>query len=226
MIVGIMQPYLFPYLGYFQLMNAVDKYVFYDDVNYIKQGWINRNRILENGKAHLFSFELIGASSFKLIKEIQIKKNEKIKKTLSQIYGKAPFFKTIFPIIETILDYEDTNLAGFVINSLKRIAQLLDFKTEFYISSEIHKNNLLKGQDKVISICKILGGTSYYNAIGGQELYSKDIFLSTGIDLKFLKTIISPYKQFDNEFVPGLSIIDVLMFNSIDKIHQMCWSSI
>ncbi len=221
MKIGIMQPYLFPYLGYFQLMNAVDKYVFYDDVNYIKQGWINRNNILVNGKKHLFSFDLTGASSFKHINEIQINNNQKFKKTLQQSYCKAAFFKSVFPLIESIIDFNDSNLAHYVINSLKSISAFLNINTDFIKSSELAKDTTLKGQEKVIHICKLLGGSEYYNAIGGQELYSKHDFEVAGISLKFLKTKLAVYKQFNNDFIVGLSIIDVLMFNSVEKIQSM-----
>lgn len=225
MKIGIMQPYFFPYIGYWQLINAVDKYVVYDDVNYIKNGWINRNNILINKQKHLITVPLEGASSFKSINQISIshnkKQKEKLLKSVQMSYQKAPFFNLIYPIIEKTVMYEDLLISSAIIFSIKEINKYLDIDTEILISSEIEKDNTLHGQDKVINIVKALRGTEYYNAIGGQELYNKEDFAIAGIDLKFLKTGNIRYKQFNNEFVPNLSIIDILMFNSPEKVKPM-----
>jgi len=216
-----MQPYFFPYIGYFQLINLVDIFVIYDDVNYIKQGWINRNYILAKVKKHLISLELKGASSFKLINQIKVGGNKsKLIKTIFQAYTKAPYFKEVFPIIENSLNFEDDNLAMYVTNSLQNIADYLDVKTKFVVASGIEKSNDLKGQAKVLDVCKILKASEYINALGGQKLYSRDVFKNNCVELYFIKTKEITYKQFDNEFLPNLSIIDVLMFNSQDKIKR------
>lgn len=225
MKLGIMQPYFFPYIGYWQLMNAVDKYVVYDDVNFIKGGWINRNRILVNGKPQYFNVQMKGSSPFKLINEIEINNSEisinKNLKTIYMAYHKAPYFSKVNLLIEKILKNQTPNLAEYVINSIKCIAEYLNIYSEIIISSKIPKNNELKNQDKVIEICKKLNATEYYNAIGGMELYSFDEFRKNGINLSFLKTNEIYYKQFNNEFVPNLSIIDVMMFNSQEEIKTM-----
>lgn len=225
MKLGIMQPYFFPYIGYWQLMNAVDKYVIYDDVNFIKGGWINRNRILVNGKPQYFNVQMKGASPFKLINEVEVNNSEisvnKNLKTIYMAYHKAPNFLKVNLLIEKILKNQTPNLAEYVINSIKSIAEYLNIKTEIIISSKLSKNNELKNQDKVIDICKKLNATDYYNAIGGMELYSFDDFRKNGINLSFLKTNDISYEQFNNEFVPNLSIIDVMMFNSQEEIKAM-----
>lgn len=222
MKLGIMQPYLFPYIGYFSLIKAVDKYVVYDDVNYIKKGWINRNNILVNGKSNLFSISLLQASQNKLINEIEIGYDfNSFLKMIHHSYSKAPFFAEAFSVIENIVGYEDKNLASFITNSLVKISEYLKIDTEFIVSSKIEKENDLRGQEKILHICKILGATDYYNAIGGQELYSKEKFCEEGINLHFLKSNTAEYKQFDNEFVPNLSILDVMMFNSSEEINGM-----
>lgn len=224
MKIGIMQPYFLPYIGYWQLLNAVDKYVIYDDVNYIKGGWINRNRILINKEAKYFNVKLNGASPNKLINEVEVSLDEvyqkKLLKTIEENYKKAPFFYKIFPVIQRIVENKEINLAKYLEYSIREICSYLDIKTELIISSNLEKNNSLKGKDKVIEICKKLGGSEYYNAIGGQELYSFEEFKSNGIELKFLKTEEINYQQFNNEFVPYLSILDVMMFNSKEKVKE------
>ena len=222
MKLGIMQPYFLPYIGYFQLIKAVDKYVVYDDVNYINKGWINRNNILLNGQKHLFTLSLLGVSQNKLINEILVEQNQsKLLKTLETAYKKAPHFENVFPVVKNIFDYENKNLAKFVGNSIIQIADYLNIKTEFIYSSEIKKDNALKGQEKILYLCKILGTSNYINAIGGQELYDKEIFTQNNIELNFLKTEIVEYKQFKNDFVSYLSILDVMMFNAPEEINAM-----
>lgn len=222
MKIAIMQPYLFPYIGYFQLINAVDKFVIYDDVNYIKQGWINRNKILFNGKEYLFTLNIKGASSHKLIIEIEIGDNKKkLLKTLYQAYSKAPYFRETYSLIEKIFYYDEPNLAKFISNSLIKIINYYGLETQIIMSSQFDKDNTLKGEEKVLHICKILNARSYINSIGGKSLYSRENFSQEGIDLKFLKSKPIKYKQFDNEFVPWLSIIDVIMFNSREEVAKM-----
>ncbi len=222
MKLGIMQPYFLPYIGYWQLLNAVDQYVIYDDVNFIKGGWINRNNILINNEAKLFNIQMQGASSNKLINEIEVSSNQvwkkKFLKTIENSYSKAPFYKDVYPVLEDIINYDETNLAKYIVNSISQVCDYLNIDTKLIISSDINKDNELKGQDKVIEICKVLGADEYYNAIGGQSLYSYNDFKKSGIKLSFLKTNMHEYKQFNDEFVDGLSIIDVMMFNSVSYI--------
>ena len=224
MKLAIMQPYFLPYLGYWQLLNAVDRFILYDDVNYIKNGWINRNNLLDNGKAHLFTLMLDGASSFKLINETHINGTEEARnKTASYIknvYRKAPYFKTVFPMIEGIINYPETNIALFLENHFRVIADYLQIDTEILVSSRIEKDCSLKAQDKVLNICKNQGADIYINAIGGTELYSYEDFAAQGIKLQFIKMLPVEYKQFKNEFVPNLSILDIMMFNQVETIKE------
>ncbi|WEV22677.1 WbqC family protein [Clostridium perfringens] len=224
MIVGIMQPYFLPYIGYWQLLNAVDKYVIYDDVNFIKGGWINRNRMLINGDAKLFNIQMKGASPNKLINEIEVSNNivwkKKLLKTIENSYKKAPFYTDVFPIIEEIINSDECNLAKYLANSIKKVCDYLNIETELIVSSTLYKDNNLKAQEKVIAICKELKATEYYNAIGGQELYSYEEFKDVDIKLSFLKSNEIKYKQLKDEFVANLSILDVLMFNSINDIKN------
>ena len=225
MKIGIMQPYFVPYIGYFQSINAVDKYVIYDDVHYIKGGWINRNRILINGQPSYFNVPLIGASPNKLINEIEVSNQEiLIQKNLRMLegaYKKAPYFNDVYPLMEDILKCGKTNLAEYLAYSLKKICEYLDIKTELIISSTMNKDNSLKGKEKVVAICHELGGDTYYNAIGGQEMYSYDYFEENNLKLGFIDTDKIEYKQYNNEFQPWLSIVDVMMFNSKEEVKKM-----
>ncbi|KAI4444745.1 WbqC family protein [Schaedlerella arabinosiphila] len=224
MKIGIMQPYFFPYLGYWQLIKAVDEYVVYDDVTYIKGGWINRNNILLNGKKHLITIPLEGSSSFKNINEISLTKNLKLKqkilKTLEMCYKKAPYYENIMPIIKNLI-MKNENIAMLNYHSIMAINEYLGISTKIHLSSKIKKDETLKGQEKVIHINQILGSDIYYNAIGGRELYDTNSFRKNGLKLCFLEMVVKEYKQYNNEFIPYLSIIDVLMFNSVDNVNQL-----
>jgi len=219
MKLAIMQPYLFPYIGYWQLINAVDKFVIYDDVNFIKQGWINRNNIIGDETSYRLSMQLIGASSFKLINEITIGNNlTKLLKTIEHTYRKAPYFKSVYPVFQDVLCHNEKNLAKFLTASIKTICDFLEIKTHLIVSSELEKDNYLKGQDKVISICNLLQAKQYINATGGKELYTKESFSRKNVELLFINSKPIKYKQFGEQFIPNLSIIDILMFNDKPKV--------
>ena len=225
MKLGIMQPYFLPYIGYWQLMNAVDKYVIYDDVNFIKGGWINRNQILMNGEGKMINIQMHNASPNKLINEIEVLGNpiyyKKLLKTIESCYKKADYYLEVFPVVESIITQDKVNLAQYLEYSIRQICAYLSIDTQIIVSSTINKNNDLRGQDKVVEICQVLGADEYFNAIGGQELYFDEDFAAKGIKLSFLKTGTIVYKQFNNEFVPNLSIIDLMMFNSRKEIKKM-----
>lgn len=219
-----MQPYIFPYIGYFQLINAVDKFVIYDDVNFINKGWINRNRILNNGKDSLFSIPLKEASQNKLINEIEVNWDSawksKFLKTLEQCYKKAPFYQETLLIIEETFSIDHEPISKVIEYNLRLICGYLDIKTEIISSSAIYENTHLKAQERILAICLQEKATQYINPIGGLELYDKDFFEAKNINLNFIKSKSIEYPQFKNEFVPWLSIIDVLMFNSKEIVKD------
>lgn len=222
MKLGIMQPYFMPYIGYWQLMAAVDMYVVYDDVNYIKGGWVSRNNILLNGQKHMFTITLNGASPNKLFNEITIKDDfKKFSRLIESAYRKAPYYAEVSALLDKIYDYEDKSLGAFMMNSFQVVLDYLEIDTRLILSSTLEKANTLRGKDKVKHICQLLGAETYYNAIGGQELYDKNDFKADGIDLYFVQTNLTPYAQLGNEFVPGLSMIDVLMFNHPIEVKQL-----
>ena len=232
MKIGIMHPYLFPYLGYFQLLNEVDKYVIFDEAQYIKQGWINRNRLLGDTKGlniPYFNFSIQKSPMTDPIVTKQYSSLELNKKTLldriQHVYKKATFYEDTVRLIKDILSYDDLNVAKFNSHSIKKIAEYLNIKTKIIISSEIMEKDYrvdeLKCQDMVLHACKYFNASEYVNAIGGTGLYDKKVFAKSGINLHFLKTDELEYKQFTDHFVPNLSIIDVLMFNSREDAQNM-----
>ena len=222
MIVGSNQPYLFPYIGYWQLMNLSDIYVMSDSMQYIKKGYINRNNILVNGKRHLFTLEVLGVHSNTLINEVKVGNSaKKIAKSIFHAYIKAPYFKEVYPMIEEILLNKEKKLERYLGYSIKSIADYIGIETEFIYLSELQGETELKAQDRTIDICKRVNASEYINAIGGVELYNREDFLKEGIELSFLKTEDITYKQFDNKFVSNLSIIDIMMFNSKEEIKEM-----
>lgn len=230
MKIAIMQPYFFPYIGYFQLMNAVDEFVIYDNIEFTKKGWINRNRILVDGKDTYITLPLKKDSDYLNVKErylAEIWPTER-KKMLNRIiesYRKSPHFNTVYPIIEKCFLFEEKNLFQFILNSIDAINGYLGISTSLIISSSIPIDHQLRAENKVLGICKSQNADFYINPIGGTELYNKDDFKKEGINLFFLKTGDIKYKQFHNDFVPFLSIIDVMMFNSKEEINKHLESS-
>ena len=223
MKLAIIQPYFLPYISYFQLIAAVDVFIVYDNIKYTKKGWINRNRMLQNGTDVMFSLQLKSDSDYLDIRERQLSADFNRGKLLNQLkgaYRRAPYFAQTFPLVEQIVLYDDVNLFRFLHHSIMKLCEHFGIKTEIKISSDIPINHDLTGQDKVLSLCKAEGAKTYINAIGGIELYSKETFLQQGIELKFIKSNPFEYQQFGYAFVPWLSIIDVLMFNPIDTIKN------
>jgi hypothetical protein len=224
MTIAIMQPYIFPYIGYFQLINAVDKFIIYDDVNFINKGWINRNNILVSGKAHLFTIPLKDASQNKLINEVGLLTSEpwqkKFLKTVQQSYQKAPHYQKVFVLIEEIVNLEVSTIYELTLHALIKTCAFMEIETEIVPSSTIYQNTNLKGQDRILDICKQENATHYINPIGGMELYDKGKFKREGIKLDFIKSLPYPYTQFKNAFVPWLSVIDILMFNNPEEIRE------
>lgn len=224
--ICIMQPYIFPYIGYFQLFEVCDIFVSYDDVQYMKGGWINRNRVLYHDSPKYITFPVNKAPLNTAIDHCFFHENigkekKKILSTLRQVYSNAPFFQSVYTRLEDIVKVNENNVARFAENSLKRILDYMGISVQIRRSSHLSFDKSLKGQDRVIEIVKELGGDRYVNPIGGQDLYSPAEFAANNIDLRFLNCKAKPYKQFSNEFAPNLSIIDVLMFNSIEQIRLM-----
>lgn len=222
-MIAIMQPYFLPYIGYWQLLNSVDCFVLYDDIQYEKKGWINRNRYLSNGYDKLFTIALEKASDYLNVVDRNISPQFNRTKFLNQIkeaYKRAPYFNQGYQVLVDILKYQDENLFRFIENSIFYIKDILDIRTDIIVSSTIKIDKKLKSAERVIATCKACNDNDYVNPIGGMKLYDKNDFLNHGVKLSFLKTGDISYKQFNNDFIPSLSILDILMFNDIETIKS------
>lgn len=229
MRIAIMQPYFLPYIGYFQLIHAVEKFVIYDNIEFTKKGWINRNRILVNGKDEYFTLPLKKDSDFLHVNQRFLADSfpddkQKMLRKLKEVYRKAPYFSETFGLLEGIFSCESLNLFDFIFHSLKSVCSYLQIKTEFIVSSTLPIDHSLKSEKKVLAICSYLRADTYLNPIGGTELYAKSNFEEKNIRLLFLKANPVTYTQFHNEFVPWLSIVDVLMFNSSAEAKKYLFS--
>ncbi len=228
--LAIMQPYFFPYVGYFQLISAVDQFVIYDNIKYTKKGWINRNRILRDGDEMLITLPIKTASDSCFIVEREISKEFEPTKLMRQIqtsYRGAPYFSRVEQTLTDILFYPERNLFRFLLNSLEVLCAFLNIETELLTSSNVDIDHSLKGEDRVIEICRALNAKHYVNAPGGRSLYSEENFDRNGLSLSFIESKCPVYSQFNAPFYPWLSIVDLLMFNSeeaLDKIIKSDFS--
>jgi len=224
MIAAVMQPYLFPYIGYFQLMRAVDVFVFYDDVQYMKGGWINRNRILVNAAPGWLTLPVKREGL-----ELDIDKrsyirgapDEKIKRQLRASYTKAPYFDATYALVDELLGNQEDNVARFNAYLLTKLAEHLGLRCTFATSSQIAKPDYLHGEPRVIDLCRRIGADTYVNSIGGLSLYDGRTWKTAGMELRFLRSEAHDYPQFGGVRVGSLSILDVLMFNSVEQIQEM-----
>ena len=223
MKIAIMQPYFLPYIGYFQLIAAVDLFIVYDNIKYTKKGWINRNRLLQNASDAIFSVPLQKDADTLPIDQRVIAKDfdpAVLLNRFSGAYRRAPYFASTYALLERIMHCDNLNLFHFLHHAIKTTCAHLQISTTIQRSSTIDADHGLKGQDRVIAMCLAAGASVYINAIGGVELYSREHFANAGLDLKFLASKPLVYRQFDESFVPWLSIIDVMMFNAPELVQR------
>jgi hypothetical protein len=226
MAVAIMQPYFFPYLGYFQLVQAVDHFVLYDDVMFIKKGWINRNRILMQGNEFMFTVPLEKQSQNKTIRESTVAWNSdfaaKFLVQLRSSYKKAPHVEEVCSLIEGVLAERPTSLADLAGSSIQATWNYLALEKKFYYSSALTVPDNLGRAERLMEITKSFGENVYINAANGKALYDKPSFATHGVDLQFIQGELPPYSQGNRtEFLSGLSMIDVMMWNDVPRIREM-----
>jgi hypothetical protein len=226
MHVAVMQPYFFPYVGYYQLAGAVDQMVFLDDVTFINRGWINRNRILVDGRPHLFTVPLLGASQNKLIKDIGLADARRWKarflKQLAHSYARAPMFEEAYQRIDQWVSEGMERISTLAAHSISGVMSYLGKPITPTCSSDLAYDRGLKGQQRILEICRTVGATTYLNPPGGVDLYESAQFQASGVEWRFLQPNAVSYHQGRGvTFVPNLSMIDLLMFNTPEQIAAL-----
>lgn len=224
--IGAMQPYLFPYLGYFQLIAAVDEFVLGDDLQYVKESWINRNRVLINRQEKMITFPLrrsghLSRINEKFFAEDFPRQRSALLKQLRNAYANAPCFGQAFPLIEELIGHDEMNMARYAEHAIRGICAYLGIATAIRLSSSLELGSFSDRQDRVIATVRRLGGDTYLNPIGGVALYDAGYFSRHGIGLRFHRMDPVVYRQFGNPFVPSLSIIDVMMFNPKPELSRL-----
>jgi hypothetical protein len=224
--ISMMQPYLFPYLGYFQLINAADIFVLGDDLQYTKESWINRNRILSGSEPKLISFPLRKDHFNARINERVFspdfaQEKERLLRVIANAYCKAPQRKQVMALLEEIFKSDEMNMAKFAESSLKSICEYLGIRTPMVTASSLGLERDIDKQDRVIATARMFESSICINPIGGVELYDPSYFHDHHITLKFHRMHEISYSQGKHPFVPSLSIIDVIMFNDISAVRDM-----
>ena len=223
MILASHQPYFLPYLPYWQLIHAADRFLIGDDYAYMVGGWIPRNRIRVQGRPQYLRVEVSDRSCHRLICDTFLapgRREDKLR-TLEMAYHKAPFFADAFPVAERILRCEEPNLAVFLEYSIREVAAYLGITTPIGRTSDLPGNRLLKRENRIYDFCRRIGADTYVNAIGGRALYRGDAFARQGIRLQFLQTAYPSYPQGGGPFLRDLSVLDAMMCCSRERLHAL-----
>lgn len=215
MKLAVMQPYFMPYLGYWQLLAAVDRFVVLDDVAFIQRGWVNRNRILVNGESHLFTLPLRSASQNRRINELELAVDaswlRRFRSTLRQSYQRAPYFEETSALLDPILNKCSDLLLPLLLDSIHAVAGHLEIGTSLALASALDPDRRNHGQERILDLCRRENATAYYNLPGGKALYDSEAFQRAGILLRFVEPEQARYPQSSGQWTPWLSIIDVMM---------------
>jgi hypothetical protein len=224
MRIAIMQPYFFPYIGYFQLIQAADRFFVCDEVQYIRHGWINRNRISSNSPEG-FSYIIMPVKKHAhtaAIKTIQcVDGNDWKEKILTQIqvYKKAPHYREVQKFLQHCFQHRHTGVSNLNVYFLQQTVQYIGLNKTIEVHEEGRKQYTDRNE-RPVDICKENEAAAYINMIGGKALYDKDFFTANGIALSFLQPVVQPYLQ-PGAFVPGLSVIDAMMYNTPAELRMM-----
>ena len=219
--IALMQPYFLPYLGYFQLIAASDCFVLYDNVQFIKNGWIERNRYLLEGEPKWFGLPLAKGSHSQLINQRQVSPHFDIDTVISRLafaYRNAPHAERTLTWLEALLKLPAGNVAEFNELALRSCCSLLRIHTPIVRASEWAPVSHAKGQARVIETIRAIGGTRYLNPVAGGAMYDSVEFADAGYALELLEPELGAYEQLGKPFVPALSILDLLMFNDLETV--------
>ncbi len=215
MKVAVMQPYLFPALSYFQLVGAVDRFVLYDDVNFIKRGFINRNSLLDHGQVRRFSVPVPGASIHRRIEELAFSPEvADIVEGIRHAYARAPYFEEVFPRVREVFTDPQRDITHVCGRALEMVFDYLERPVTLLRASQLAYDRQQPAARRLMEITRSLGADHYLNSLGGQSLYARDEFAEHGITLSFLQPREIAYDQGQPAFEPRLSMIDVLMWCS------------
>jgi hypothetical protein len=222
--VVVMQPYLFPYLPYYQLARAADEFVFLDDAAFIKQGFVHRNNILLGDKPHRFTAPVQDIDSFRTIAQHRYVGDwAPLCALLRAAYHRAPRWRAAWPLVEAVLRDPDDNVAAKNMRSIRVVHEYLGIAAPRWTrSSALDPACALRGQARVLALCRATGAAAYVNAPGGRTLYAADAFEAIGLSLRFVQSRATPYAQSRPDFVPGLSMLDALMYCEPEEIvHRL-----
>lgn len=227
MIIALQQPYFLPYLGYFALIKHTTHWIVFDTPQFIRQGWIQRNRILKPVEGWQYIGVPIEKHSRDIaIKDIKIRQTEKWgEKILAQLEHykkKAPYYSETIKLVEKIVLNNTDSIVEMNVNALSLVCNYLniDFSYQIYSESDFRVDRVNNPDEWALETCKILGAKIYYNLSGGIEFYDSEKYKQNGIELYFLKLNINEYNQKRSTFEPALSIVDVLMFNDVEQIKD------
>lgn len=230
MKVAIMQPYFFPYIGYFSLIKHTDKFILFDPVQYIRHGWIDRNRILkQNGGWLYIQVPLTNKNRDTIIQDLIIDNSKQWKdKILAQLQPykqkKAPNYFKVINLVNELFAKEYKTIVDLNLEILKAVCNYLNIKAEFAVFSEMNLQiEQVEAPDEwALNICKAMANVNeYWNPPGGKSFFDRTKYEKAGINLQFQNVLLTPYVQNTVEFEPGLSILDVLMFSSIEEVNMM-----
>lgn len=220
-----MQPYFLPYIGYFQLISKVDEFVFFDDVDFNRRGWIQRNFIESNGNQMRVGVPVAKVHLGTPIHQVRLADNfpkwrSGFLKTLQNRYSNAPHFGAVYAIIERDLEETIGLLAQLNISLIQSICHYVGLDQTFDSSRHYSSNSNLGGEARLIDICLQKRANEYVNAPNGRSLYDKVKFNMHQIKLLFLEPEIRSYSRMGADFIPHLSVLDMLMFIEPEKVLQ------
>ncbi|TWO66648.1 WbqC family protein [Caenimonas sedimenti] len=225
MKLALMQPYFFPYLGYFSLLAAVDRFVFYDEVQWIKNGWVNRNRVLVGGATSYLTVPVRDAGPSRTIAEVEVAKDagwrRKMFEMVRHAYRKAPYFAPVHDLLQQAVPEAQPHVSAMAKASVRLVAGYLALPVELVDDPGRQGEPGLIGPERVLGVCRDEKATAYWNLPGGKALYDAERFQAAGVALRFVEPVLEPYPQFAAAFVPGLSMLDVLMHNSPQEARRM-----
>lgn len=221
MILAAMQPYFFPYLGYYQLAAGAGRFVFLDDVAFIRRGFIHRNTVLLDGQPHRFTLPVAAASQNRTIAEHRFAGDfARFLQQLRHGYRRAPYFEGTYALVDSVCRRHGGNVARLCADSVQAVFSYLGLELEASFSSDIPVAG--RGQERILALCHRIGADTYHNPPGGQALYSSTDFRARGVRLRFVHGKFPAYPQIGREdFMPGLSMIDVLMHNPPADVARM-----